>query len=67
MKKCIVFCTLIALSTLSYASTCPCPGPCCPYNEKTQELNLIADYLSPWATDEQTQDLIEVDLKNHKV
>lgn len=78
MTKNVLRIFLVCLSVFSvsiYAnSSCPCPGPCCPALNKTTEDKPntaafldMADYLYPWATQENTDRLVEEGLQKHRV
>lgn len=67
MKKLLLTCAAILLSTSVsvYANkNCPCPGPCCP---KQVRLISMADYLAPWVNHSKQNILIEKELAHHKV
>lgn len=68
MKNFIIFLGFLALTSLSYAATnCPCPGPCCPIANKTNNLTNMTDYLSPWATPDKMEKQMEHDITQHRV
>lgn len=69
MKKILLAIAITLVSASSFAATtyCPCPGACCPTIKDVNSLIHMADYLSPYATDAKTQNLIEKDLAAHRV